>query len=117
MLFCFAASQATHSVSSYGIAKHLNSQESPWTCESYKLVKTLSPFYSSHVSHRDTAFPVVSLVVGDFDGDGLIDILTLTLPAGAKCALVKVHWLSLNQGVPEASGKIPGHLVTIFMEY
>ena len=59
------------------------------------------------MSRRDTAFPVVSLVVGDFDGDGLIDILTLTLAAGAKCALAKIHWLSLSRGIPEASGKDP----------
>ena len=51
--------------------------------------------------------------VGDFDGDGIVDLLTMGPEVmGGECVTAWVHWVSLNQGVPEITGKWWSHLQT-----
>ena len=44
--------------------------------------------------------------MGDFNGDGLVDLLTITTPTtNEQCASVWVHWTRLDGGVLEATGE------------
>ena len=55
---------------------------------------------------RENPASVTSVGVGDFDGDGLVDLLTLA-PTSSGCSVARVHWISLNQGgIPQVSGEV-----------
>lgn len=67
-----------------------------------------TPYCPSHImaNHcRDTQSSVLAVQVGDFDGDGLVDLVTLTNDGG-RCASARIHWIALREGLPEVAGKV-----------
>ena len=57
---------------------------------------------------RDVPSPVVAVRVGDFNGDGLIDILSVVgaEPGGDGCLSATVHWTTLKEGRPMITGMV-----------
>ena len=52
---------------------------------------------SSSLITRDVPLPVVQVAVADFDGDGVIDIISLSSvsPSNSECYQATVHWCDL----------------------
>ena len=58
-------------------------------------------------NYRDIPSYVVAVRVGDFDGDGLVDFLSLSPDDDDKssCFSATVHWTTLINGRPAISSK------------
>lgn len=57
-------------------------------------------------NHRDVPSPIVEVRTGDFDGDGVVDILTLhSVPKDSSCYTARLHWCTVtgNGGVTVSS--------------